>query len=447
MKTYNKITNRGYGALFSVFLCFLTILISCDDDNSVTPPSDDDNLYEILQADDDYTVLVDLIEGASLQNSLTGNAIFTVFAPTNAAFAKLPDGYLENLTASQKEAIVKYHVVDDEVRIENDEYNETIESVQGDPIFLTVNTSAASVNNSAAVSSKNVDAANGLIHKIDEILIPDAYGTITDNLKKRYEWTGLYEQLKDLDLIGMLEEEGHLTFTVPPMIVVQDIEAWLELDLTDNQVTDIWKYNMVQEDLTGIGPQSSLALETVMGDSLYLTVQTTNNYLFNGIQQVQMNEKVIESSNGTVYFLESLLVPDKMQGILTAMEKRFYLTTVRAALAVAKMTGRLYNSENNADEQFTMFIPRNNSGGINDLPLDENELSNILKYHVLLEKVSAAELQHNQTYTTWQGEELTITRNGDEIIINGMAKVKLADIEGRNGMVHVIDHVLTPSVQ
>ncbi len=111
------------------------------------------------------------------------------------------------------------------------------------------------------------------------------------------------------------------------------------------------------------------------------------------------------------------------------------------------MTGRMYNSDNNADEQFTVFMPKNDAQGVNSLPATETELANILKCHVLLEKVTADELQHNQTYTTWQGEEITITRNGNLIMINGIATIKLADLEGTNGVVHVIDSVLTPSEQ
>lgn len=107
----------------------------------------------------------------------------------------------------------------------------------------------------------------------------------------------------------------------------------------------------------------------------------------------------------------------------------------------------MYNSDNNADEQFTVFMPRNDAQGISSLPDTEAELANILKYHVLLEKISANDLMHNQTYTTWQGEELTITRNGDLITINGTATIKLADLEGTNGVAHVIDGVLTPPAQ
>ncbi len=448
MKIYKKITTQGYGVLFTISLFILLFLQGCkDENNSVTPPLEDANLFEALQDDADFSDLVDLIEDASLQNTLTGNMIFTFFAPSNAAFAKLPEGFIESLTQAQKVEFLKYHLSEDENRIENDVYNETLESFLGDPLFITVETTGAIVNNTAAVTSKNVDATNGVIHKIDEILIPDAYGTIAQNLKKRYEWAGLYDQLEELNLLTMLAEETPLSFMVPPMILAEDIEQWIEMELTEDQFIKLWKYSMVPQDLSGIGPQTQMALETMMGDSLYLTMHAAGEYVFNGMHLTQLDEKIVESSNGTIYFMESIMVPDELQDILTMTYKRYYLTTVRSALATAKMTGRLYNSDNNADEQFTIFMPRNNSGGINELPLDEDELANILKYHVLLEKISASELQHNQTYTTWQGEELTITRNGDEIIINGTASIKLADIEGQNGMVHVIDHLLTPPAE
>lgn len=303
------------------------------------------------------------------------------------------------------------------------------------------------INNSATVTATNQNPSNGVIHEIDEVLFPDIYGTLGDNLRKRFSYATLIEQFDNLQISNLIEEDGHLSLIIPPSNIYGDIESWLDMELTDEQKSEIWKYNMIREDLTGIGPGTQIALQTLMGDSIYVSMQQFGVYQFNQYIPVNQLASVVHSSNGPIYFVDGAPVPDKYQGVLTLMDKRHYLQTVRSALAVAKMTGRMYNSDNNADEQFTVFMPRNDAQGVNSLPATETELANILKYHVLFEKVTADELQHNQTYTTWQGEEITITRNGNLIMINGFATIKLADLEGTNGVVHVIDSVLTPPEQ
>lgn len=442
MKT--KVHSKHSFALLLAMPVILSILLAgCDENKSPAAPNED-NIVDILNADADYTVLAELIEVSELNNTLSGSANYTVFAPTDAAFAKLPEGTLEALTNTQRLEILRYHVIPGRIQVNSSSYNETHESLQGDPLFVMVETSTGTINNSAAVTSKNQSVSNGIIHKIDEVLFPDTFGTIGENLRKRYSYATLIEQFEDLDLSGLLEEEGHLSLIIPPTNSFEDLGSFFEVELTDEQITEIWKYNMVREDITGIGPGTQIALETVMGDSLYVSMEQAGQYLFN--QYITMNQlsEVIHSSNGAIYFVDGVPAPDKFHGVLTLMDKRHYLRTVRSAMAVAKMTGRMYNSDNNADEQFTVFMPRNDAQGINTLPEGETELANILKYHVLLEKIKADELQHNQTYTTWQSEEITITRNGDNITINGTATIKLADLEGNNGVVHVIDSILTP---
>lgn len=424
---------------------FSVLLTGCNENKSVITPAED-NIVEFLKSEADYAVLAGLIEGTVLENTLSGNTSYTLLAPTDAAFAKLPVGTLDGLTNQQKLDILRYHVMPGQVQLNADSFQETRQSLHGDPVFITVQSGSGRVNNSAAVVSKNRSVSNGIVHKIDEILFPDIYGTVLDNIRKRYTLAGLNDQFEALELTGYLDGDEYVSLMIPPAAIYDDIESWMEISLTDEEKAEIWKYNLVHADLNGAGPGTQTALQTVMGDSIYLTMIHPGQYLFNRHYATDENlTTTIRSVNGTLYETDVLLVPDKYQGVLTLMDKRYYLNTVRAGFAVAKMTGRMYNVLSNADEKFTVFIPWNNATGLGNLPADEEGLANILKYHVLLEKVTADQLQHNQTYTTWQGEEITITRNGDSITINGTARIKLADLEGTNGVVHVIDQVLMPS--
>jgi transforming growth factor-beta-induced protein len=430
---------------FAIPVVFTVIAAGCDDKKSIITPAED-NIVDFIKGDAGYSVLAQLIDGTILKNTLSGNAEYTLLAPTDAAFAKLPFSFLEDLTQQQKQEILKYHIISGQIRIDNNTYNETRQTLNGDPVFLTVQASDAKVNNSASIIARNKSVSNGIIHQIDEVLLPDLHGTVLESIKKRYALNSLFEQFQELELANILDDdEGHISLILPPAFIYEDIEAWMEWTLTDDDRKEIWKYNMVKLNLNGMGPTTQMALQTVMGDSLYLTIIHPGQYLFNRYHEIYNSPtQILRAANGTIYHTDGLLLPDKYLGVLTLMDKRYYLSTVRHGFATAKMTGRMYNALANSDEEFTVFIPKNGTAGLENLPEDEEGLAEILKYHILLEKVTANQLQHNQTYTTWQSEEITITRNGDQIVINGSATIRQADLEGTNGVVHVIDGLLMP---
>ncbi|GAA5523405.1 fasciclin domain-containing protein [Aliifodinibius salicampi] len=446
MKSQNNYIKWGKYILLLLFVSL--IAIGCKDGGITNPgnnpPAGENNMLEIIQSNSNLTILAELLEGTSLTNTLSGSGKVTFFAPTNAAFSNLPDEYLEGLTSQQKLDLLKYHIYSGTYPVINEIKKEVINSLHGDPIFMEIGQSFGNlINNQAKFGSTNIEASNGLIHLIDAVLIPDQQGTLADNIKKRYDYRKFYEKLDAAGLIERLEAPG-MTIVLPENDMGIDyIQNDAGLSLTDENWTEIMKYHLLEVDFTVYGPGTKTALVTLSGDSVYLQIESPGQFLVNN--SVDGNPiSVVNATNGKIVFPSGVLLPDKFLGILTIMDKRFTMQTARSALAVAKMTGRLYNTDNNADEMFTIFIPHDNAEGLNGLPADENELANVMKYHVLLEKVTADALQHNQTYTTWQGETLTITKNGDEIIVNGSATVKQADLIGRNGVVHIINGVLTP---
>lgn len=99
---------------------------------------------------------------------------------------------------------------------------------------------------------------------------------------------------------------------------------------------------------------------------------------------------------------------------------------------------------------YTVFAPTNEAFGAlgNTLetllePANEEELAEILTYHVVPGELTASELSDGQQLETVQGDSLEVKVDGEEVTVNG-AKVSLPDVEASNGVVHVIDEVLTP---
>lgn len=435
---------QGWSRFTVLSLVLAFTIAGCKESGNTITPIEEPDVLDLIQSNANLKTLADLLDGTTVTQTLSGSGTVTIFAPSNAAFNKLPQGYLQGLTDQQKLDILKYHVISGDYPVINEIKREAITSLHGDPLFLEIGQSFGDLlNGQAKFVSTNIEADNGLIHIIDVVLIPDQYGTLADNIYKRYDYRMLYERMESTGQLAMLNAAGNKTLLAAANSSLENIEEFLNTTFTDDQWLEIMNHHVVNEDISGYIPGTQMALVTLSGDSVFLEVLEPETYKLNN-NDIPLD--LVTSSNGKLMFSPGIILPDKYLGVLTLMDKRHYLNTARSALAAAKMTGRLYNSNNNADEQFTIFIPKNNAAGINDLPADEDGLANILKYHVLLEKITADQLQHNQTYTTWQGEEIKITRSGDVITINGTAAITMSDLEGTNGVVHVINSTLTPPV-
>lgn len=123
-----------------------------------------------------FETLVTAVQTAGLVETLKGEGPFTVFAPTDEAFAALPEGTVESLlmeeNRDQLTAILTYHVVPSEV-MSAAAAGETVEleTVQGQPLTVDGTGESVMVNNATVVSA-DVAASNGVIHVIDTVLMP-----------------------------------------------------------------------------------------------------------------------------------------------------------------------------------------------------------------------------------------------------------------------------------
>lgn len=136
------------------------------------------SIVEIAQGNENFSTLVQALKAADLVDALQGDGPFTVFAPTNDAFAKLPDGQLESLLKEENKAklqsILKYHVVSGKATASAVMDMSEAETLQGK--IVTVNAGDDGVTlmgkNSATVTSTDIEASNGVIHVIDSVLLP-----------------------------------------------------------------------------------------------------------------------------------------------------------------------------------------------------------------------------------------------------------------------------------
>lgn len=160
------------------------------DEATATEEAAAGTIVEVAQGDPTFSTLVKAVTAAGLAETLSGEGPFTVFAPTDEAFAKIDAATLEALTTTDTEtlgAILKYHVVAAEVNAaglttaiqqatENGE-DYVIETVNGGTLTAKIVDGAVVLTDAkggtATVTATDVDASNGLIHVIDTVLMPE----------------------------------------------------------------------------------------------------------------------------------------------------------------------------------------------------------------------------------------------------------------------------------
>ncbi|MBE9233292.1 fasciclin domain-containing protein [Cuspidothrix issatschenkoi LEGE 03284] len=136
-------------------------------------PTEKKNLIVLANDNGSFKTLVKALTAAGLIDTLQGEGPFTIFAPTDAAFAKLPQDALQDLLKPEnKEVLIKvltYHVVSGKV-LSSDLKSGEVKSLQGDPITVKVNNDVQV--NDATVTKADIEGSNGVIHQIDNLILP-----------------------------------------------------------------------------------------------------------------------------------------------------------------------------------------------------------------------------------------------------------------------------------
>ena len=170
-------------------LCALVLGIACQSSQpppeppapaaapkSNLPPLDPNNIVSIAVGSKDHTTLVTALKAADYVTAVSNAGPFTVFAPTNAAFDKLPKGTVEALVAPAKQDdlknILKYHVTTSVLQSKDFKDGQTLAMANGAKVTLHVNAGKVSINDAAIVAS--IPASNGIVHVIDGVLLPPA---------------------------------------------------------------------------------------------------------------------------------------------------------------------------------------------------------------------------------------------------------------------------------
>jgi uncharacterized surface protein with fasciclin (FAS1) repeats len=138
--------------------------------------SDSQNIVQVASGDDSFSTLVAAIKAAGLVDTLSGKGPFTVLAPNNSAFGKVPDDVLEKLLMpANKDAltqILTYHVISGKVDSSTIITMSSADTVEGSSVMIETDGNNVMLNSNTKVIKADIPASNGIIHCIDSVLMP-----------------------------------------------------------------------------------------------------------------------------------------------------------------------------------------------------------------------------------------------------------------------------------
>jgi uncharacterized surface protein with fasciclin (FAS1) repeats len=409
------------------------------------PPS----IMDIVANSEAHTILEAAINAAELNETLDTGGPFTLFAPSDDAFAALPDGTVDDLLAAlpQLTEVLLHHVVAGTAMAEDLNDGDVLTTLNNDNLTVSVDGITYMID-MATVTSANIEASNGVVHVIDIVLIPETNNeTVMSIIENSPIHTTLETAINAAGLAETLSGEGTYTVFAPSDEVFAALpDGSLDLILANTELLTNLLLGHVHEgelysaDLTD-------GLNVTMMNEGDLTV--SNDGMTIMIDDATIFQEDLPATNGVVHVIDNILPstvinPDTLT-VMSIIEASPEHTTLEAAINAAELDQTL-----SGEGPFTVFAPTDDAfdalpaGTVEGLLADIPALTEILLHHVVGATALSTDLNDGDVLTTLNTTELTVSVDGGTYMID-MATVTAANLEADNGVVHVIDMVLIPA--
>ena len=397
----------------------------------------DDDIPTNAQNTGDHASLVAALAHAGLVETLQGDGPFTVFAPTDAAFAAAGidladfDTPEENATLAD---ILTYHVYDGAVASADVADGMVVTMFNGAEAVFAVGSDGAVSIEGANVTTADVQSSNGVIHVIDAVLMPPVA----------------------MQTIDVFVDGGSMS--APYFNFYTDIAGTTLLADNTLDITQTYIFHRLNSATThpfyisdaGNGQASTAALMLSGDGSETSGITGDESFTLSFDSSITPDATVnffctVHTSMVSVFDLTGF--PVTVTDIPAVAQSTGIHTALVAALAKADLVTALQ-----ADGPFTVFAPTDaafTAAGIDlDTFVTEAEiatLADILTYHVYVGAVASTSVTDGMTVTMLNGDDASFTVSEAGVMIEG-ATVTTADVEASNGVIHVIDAVLMPPV-
>ncbi|WP_096087439.1 fasciclin domain-containing protein [Agaribacterium haliotis] len=431
-------------------------------DAVMSPPK---SIVDVAVENGSFNTLVAALQASGLDQTLADlDTNFTVFAPTDDAFAALPDGTLDTLLADAEGAltdVLLYHVLVDSVVDSSAAIaaaGSSIEMASGEQAALVLDGGNLFIAGAQVVLT-DVMTDNGLIHVIDAVMLPPAEAepeamSIVDVAEENGSFTTLIAALEATGLDAVLDDDSRDFTVFAPTDAAFELLGSNTINalLADTEtLSDILLYHVIADaEVDSAAALASAGSTVTMANTDALALSYVDSVLYVNTAMVTLVD--VEADNGVIHVIDAVLMPPAAMAtpsldiVDTAIDAGSF-TTLVAALQAAGLDGILRNTE----RDFTVFAPTDAAfaalpeGTLDALLADPGgDLTTILLNHVIadasIDSISAMTLNGQQAGTA--AEQLIDISIVDGQLTVGGATVTGADVYTTNGVIHVIDAVI-----
>ncbi|XP_019379981.1 PREDICTED: periostin isoform X14 [Gavialis gangeticus] len=405
-------------------------------DRVLTPVGN--TIQDYLEVEDDLSSLRAASIASGVLDTLGKPGHYTLFAPTNEAFEKLPRGVLERIMGDKvaAEALIKFHILNTLQCSEAIMGGAVYETLEGNTVEVGCDGESLTVNGIKMVKNKDIVTSNGVIHLIDKVLIPDSAKQVLE--LGGAQQTTFTDLMAQLGLASSLRPEGQYTLLAPLNGAFSDDTLRM-----DQRLLKLILQNHVLKVKIGLNElYNGQQLETLGGKLLRVFVYRTAVCIENSC----MVRGSKEGRNGILHLFSEIIKPaEKSLHETLKNNKQFstFLSLVKAADLEDLLT---------LPGEWTLFVPTNDAfkGLTNEekeiLIRDKNALRNIILYHLTQGIFIGSGFEPGVTniLKTIQGGKLYLKTVNDTLLVNDL-KSKESDIMTTNGVIHVVDKLLYPA--
>ena len=324
---------------FSKNSAALATLLAFMFSSTLTQAAEKKDIVDTAVSAGSFKTLGAALGAADLVGALKGEGPFTVLAPTDAAFKKLPAGTVETLLKPENKdkliAILSYHVIPGKVASKDVVKLKGVKTLNGQRVDIQAKGGKVKVDG-ATVEAVDINCANGIIHVIDSVILPSDKNIVVTAAEAETFKT-LIAAAKEAGLAGALTSKGPLTVFAPTDDAFSKLPEGTVASLLKPENKDklaaILKYHVV---LGRVYSEDALAAgkaKTLQGGSVRITIQ-------DGVAKVNKAKILatdIDASNGVIHVIDTVIMPSD--------DKKFSATDARHKIKQAVVNGvQLYNS-------------------------------------------------------------------------------------------------------
>jgi transforming growth factor-beta-induced protein len=468
---YKKMKRKNLIPVLFVLLGIF-ILSGCEKDD----PQPTQNIVEIAQDEPDLSFLVEaLTKFPDLVSTLSGPGNFTVFAPTNDAFAALLETVGQTSINDVPEAVLKsllqYHVVASGAVLSSQLTAGNVATVNTESISVVISPTIL-LNGSAKVVTADVKTTNGVVHIVDQVLVPASIAKFVNTIVEPAYFNKNFTTLISAVVAASPSILETLLSSSKKTLFAPTNDAFTAAGITtlppQATLDAVLKYHVLNSEVKANQLPANTAPEnnaiTTLGGVFYLSNRGSSGVFINGSTKVTATD--IMAANGVVHVIDRTLMPPSqtIAQIATALSTATSGAEFKQLVAALGRVPDLLDAASATGSNLTVFAPTDAAfsalyttlgvASINDIDL--NTLTAVLQHHIISApttstgRVFSSDLVTGNVPTlngniSISATALTVTGGDGTSTANISSNASLINVLGTNGVIHTINKVLLPS--